>query len=405
MGVRAGSSIGGSHLHRRCRRRDDVSAGGTLFRGSQASVGRGTLCDRWPRSVPRMWPCSTSWTWNSRLPISQLEIGDRFVVRPGETVATDGEVIFGDSSIDRSAMTGESLPVDVSPGDRVVGGTVSVGGRLVVRATRVGARHAAGPHAAPGRGCPERKGRCPTAGRPHLGGLRPRGARHSHCDSRGLAGGRWLLRAGVQCGDLGSDHRLPLRSRPGHPDGPACRFRRRCPPGDLLQGIPGTGGLAGDRHRRARQDGDGHRRQDDVVTDIEGVARCRACHAPALGRGARTGRPSTWWRGPSPPPPKKVGQPASRSTGSRRQPGIGARGMVEGHEVSIGKAALFADRSVTVPATMVARCAEWEAVGRTAVLVGRDDPLWARWPSPTRSDPPLPPLSGSSRRWGSTVCF
>ena len=73
-----------------------------------------------------------------RLPVERLAVGDQFVVRPGETVATDGEIVFGHSAIDRSAMTGESLPVDVAPGDRVVGGTVSVGGRLVVQATKVG---------------------------------------------------------------------------------------------------------------------------------------------------------------------------------------------------------------------------------------------------------------------------
>ncbi len=74
-----------------------------------------------------------------RRPIAELCKGDRFVVRPGETVATDGEVIFGQSAIDRSAMTGESMPTDVTVGDAVLGGTVCVGGRLVVRATRLGA--------------------------------------------------------------------------------------------------------------------------------------------------------------------------------------------------------------------------------------------------------------------------
>ncbi len=74
-----------------------------------------------------------------RRPIAALCRGDRFVVRPGETVATDGEVIFGQSAIDRSAMTGESMPADVTVGDTVLGGTVCVGGRLVVKATRLGA--------------------------------------------------------------------------------------------------------------------------------------------------------------------------------------------------------------------------------------------------------------------------
>ena len=74
-----------------------------------------------------------------RRPIEALSKGDRFVVRPGETIATDGEVIFGQSAIDRSAMTGESMPADVTVGDTVLGGTVCVGGRLVVKATRLGA--------------------------------------------------------------------------------------------------------------------------------------------------------------------------------------------------------------------------------------------------------------------------
>ena len=73
-----------------------------------------------------------------RIPTSQLVVGDQFVVRPGETVATDGEVVVGRAGIDRSVMTGESLPLDVNPGDQVIGGTVAVGGRLIVRATKVG---------------------------------------------------------------------------------------------------------------------------------------------------------------------------------------------------------------------------------------------------------------------------
>jgi Cu+-exporting ATPase len=74
-----------------------------------------------------------------RVPVDQLAVGDRFVVRPGEKVATDGEVEQGSSAIDASLLTGESVPVEVGPGDAVAGATVNVGGRLVVRATRVGA--------------------------------------------------------------------------------------------------------------------------------------------------------------------------------------------------------------------------------------------------------------------------
>jgi len=74
-----------------------------------------------------------------RVPIGDLAVGDRFVVRPGEKVATDGVVEEGASAIDTSLLTGESVPVEVSVGDGVTGATVNAGGRLVVRATRVGA--------------------------------------------------------------------------------------------------------------------------------------------------------------------------------------------------------------------------------------------------------------------------
>jgi Cu+-exporting ATPase len=73
-----------------------------------------------------------------RIPIDDLAVGDRFVVRPGEKVATDGVVEEGASAIDASLLTGESVPVEVGPGDAVTGATVNAGGRLVVRATRVG---------------------------------------------------------------------------------------------------------------------------------------------------------------------------------------------------------------------------------------------------------------------------
>ncbi|NUP83473.1 MAG: heavy metal translocating P-type ATPase, partial [Nonomuraea sp.] len=74
-----------------------------------------------------------------RVPVERLKAGDTFVVRPGEKVATDGVVEEGTSAVDASMLTGESVPVEVRPGDTVTGATVNAGGRLVVRATRVGA--------------------------------------------------------------------------------------------------------------------------------------------------------------------------------------------------------------------------------------------------------------------------
>lgn len=74
-----------------------------------------------------------------RIPVAELAVGDRFVVRPGEKIATDGTVVEGSSAVDVSMLTGESVPVDVVPGDTVAGATVNTAGRIVVEATRVGA--------------------------------------------------------------------------------------------------------------------------------------------------------------------------------------------------------------------------------------------------------------------------
>ncbi|WP_222269729.1 heavy metal translocating P-type ATPase [Modestobacter marinus] len=74
-----------------------------------------------------------------RIGVDQLTVGDLFVVRPGEKIATDGVVTEGASAVDASMLTGESVPVEVGPGDTVTGATVNAGGRLVVRATRIGA--------------------------------------------------------------------------------------------------------------------------------------------------------------------------------------------------------------------------------------------------------------------------
>ncbi|HEU4806624.1 MAG TPA: heavy metal translocating P-type ATPase [Homoserinimonas sp.] len=74
-----------------------------------------------------------------RVAADSLAVGDEFIARPGEKIATDGTVVHGRSAINRSMLTGESLPVEVEPGDTVVGATANVGGRLLIKATRVGA--------------------------------------------------------------------------------------------------------------------------------------------------------------------------------------------------------------------------------------------------------------------------
>ncbi len=122
----------------------DVAAGVTLFllagRYYEAVTKRSTgnalrsLAAVGAKEAARLEPDGTE----RLVSVDRLRVGDRFVVRPGETVATAGPVRAGRSAIDRSTVTGESLPVDVGPGDQVIGGTISTGGTLEVEASKIG---------------------------------------------------------------------------------------------------------------------------------------------------------------------------------------------------------------------------------------------------------------------------
>jgi Cu+-exporting ATPase len=105
----------------------------------QAGAALRALLELGAKDVALLRPSSEGDGREVRVPVGQLAVGDRFVVRPGEKIATDGVVEEGRSAVDAALLTGESVPVDVGPGDAVVGATINAGGRLVVRATRVGA--------------------------------------------------------------------------------------------------------------------------------------------------------------------------------------------------------------------------------------------------------------------------
>ena len=111
---------------------------GRLFEGRARRRGGDALralADLGAKEVARLRSDGTE----ERVPVGQLAVGERFVVRPGEKVATDGLVVAGSSAIDASLVTGESVPREVTVGDAVTGATINAGGRLVVEATRVGA--------------------------------------------------------------------------------------------------------------------------------------------------------------------------------------------------------------------------------------------------------------------------
>ncbi len=126
----------------------EVAAGVTTFilagryfeAGSKRRAGAAlrALLELGAKDVAVLRPGSDGASAEVRIPTDQLAIGDRFVVRPGEKIATDGVVEDGSSAVDASMLTGESVPVEVTVGSQVVGATVNAGGRLVVRATRIG---------------------------------------------------------------------------------------------------------------------------------------------------------------------------------------------------------------------------------------------------------------------------
>ncbi|MTD15800.1 heavy metal translocating P-type ATPase [Nakamurella sp. YIM 132087] len=113
----------GRYLEARAKRRSGAALQALLHLGAKEAL---------------LLPDGPGSTAEISVPVERLAVGDHFVVRPGAAIATDGVVVSGHSAIDTSLLTGESVPVEVAAGDTVIGATVNTGGRLVVRATRVG---------------------------------------------------------------------------------------------------------------------------------------------------------------------------------------------------------------------------------------------------------------------------
>ncbi len=190
----------------------------------------------------------------SRIPITDLGVDELFVVRPGEKVATDGVIEEGTSAIDTSLLTGEPVPVEVMPGDPVVGATMNAGGRLIVRASRVGADtqlahmgrmvEAAQAGKAPAQRLADRVSSV----------FVPVVIVLSLLTLIGLVGNGALDAVGIHGSRRSADHRLPVRPGAGHADRTAGRHRPRRAVGDPDQrtGDPRVDPPGG--HHRAGQD-------------------------------------------------------------------------------------------------------------------------------------------------------
>jgi Cu+-exporting ATPase len=307
-----------------------------------------------------------------QVPAPQLRPGDIIVVRPGEKIAADGTVLFGQSAVDRSMMTGESVPADVTEGDDVTGGTIALTGRLVVRAIRVGGdtqlaqlvalvERAQAEKAAVQRLADRISGVFVPAvlvlATGTLAGWLLAGSPAEHAFSAALA----VLIIACPCA-LGLATPAALMVACG----------RGAQLGIFIKGYQAL---------------ESSRSVDTVVLDKTGTVTTGQMTVSGVTVGAGTDRHGLLALAGSVEQASEHAvaaaitaaaaaepgaAPLAPAEGFRALPGLGARGMVHGREVIVGRAALFRDRGLEIPPGLAAQCAGWERAGRTAVLAGWD---------------------------------
>jgi heavy metal translocating P-type ATPase len=305
-----------------------------------------------------------------RIPAGGLRPGDRFVVRPGETIAADGEVLFGQSAVDRSMMTGESVPADAAVGDSVTGGTVALTGRLVVRADKTGKdtqlsqlirlveqaqAQKAGIQRAADRICGVFVPAVLACAALTLAGWLLAGAPAERAFSAGLA----VLIIACPCAlGLATPTALVAATGRGARLGIFIKGYRvletsrsvtvvvldktgTVTTGEMsVAGVRPAGGVArGDLLRYA-----------GAVEQASEHAVAAAISAAAAAEGG----------------------PLPQADEFRALPGLGARGIVDGREVTVGREKLLTGQGMAVPADLAAQCRSWEQSGCTAVLIGWD---------------------------------
>lgn len=301
--------------------------------------------------------------------VEALRVGDRFVVRPGERIATDGRVEEGHSAVDASILTGESVPVEVGPGDEVAGATVNAGGRLVVEATRVGADTALAQIA--------RMVREAQAGKAPVQRLADRISAVFVpvvivLSAATLVG--WLLAGAGATFAFTAAVSVLIIACP-------CALGLATPTALLV----GTG--------RGAQLGllikgpevlESTRRVDTIVLDKTGtVTTGRMSLAGVVAHGAdeeEALRIAGALEEASEHPVAQAVAEAARGrigglppvAGFRNIEGRGVEGAVEGRAVVVGRPALLAERGMPLPAPLAAAVSDAEAAGRTAVAAGWD---------------------------------
>ena len=308
-----------------------------------------------------------------RIPATLLARGQRFVVRPGETIAADGAVLFGRSAVDRSNMTGEPVPTDVHEGDHVVGGTTAVSGRLVVEADAVGSEtqlahmvklvESAQSEKADAQRLADRICRVfvPTVlllSAATLGGWLLAGSTSERAFSAALA----VLIIACPCAlGLATPTALLVASGRGAQLGIFVKGYQAIEASHMVDTVvlDKTGTVTTAQMSLAAI---------EPVPGFDAGALLRSAGAVeeasehAIGTAVASAA-------------RQTGRSLPQVEGFEALPGLGARGTVDGHLVLVGQARLQAEEGVSVPLQIRARCSEWERQGRTAVLVSRDGHL------------------------------
>ena len=321
---------------------------------------------------------------------------------PGEKIATDGVVAEGSSAVDASMLTGESVPVEVGPGDAVAGATVNAGGRLVVRATRVGADTQLAQMARLVEDAQNGKAevqRLADRISGHLRADRDRaGRRHARLLARHRRGAaRRVHRRGRR-----ADHRLPVRARAGHADRADGRHRPRRAARHPDQGPGGAGVHPPGRHRRAGQDRHRHHRPDDPARRRPGRRRGR--------RPACCGWPARWRRPPSTRSPQAVARAAAERTGplppvedfAQRRGPRRARASSTAPPSSSAAGGCWPTGRCRCPPSSSGRPPTPRPTGGRRSPSAGTAPRAACSSSPTRSSRPPPPRSAQLRALGLT---
>lgn len=305
-----------------------------------------------------------------RMPIDDLVVGDRFIVRPGETVATDGEVVGGSAGVDRSVMTGEALPIDVTLGDQVVGGTVAVGGRLIVRATKVG-RDTQLAHMV--RLVEDAQNEKAAVQR-----LADRIASYfvpTVLVISAVTLATWLLVGGSKEQAFNAALSVLIIACP-------CALGLATPTALLV--ATGRGASLG-VFFKGYQALEASRQVDTVVLDKTGtitqgtMAVTELLPAPGVDRSELLRVTGAVEQASEHPVARAITEVALNELSVlpvvedfEGLPGLGARGVVDARRITIGRLELLGISEFGIPVELTRRCTEWETGGQTAVLVSRD---------------------------------